>query len=195
MSDRRRNTFILLLVAGLIAASALAVAAKKTRLGLDLKGGVELVYQGRPTPQQPKVDTQAIDRALDVIRKRVDAFGVSEPEIQRSGSDQITVGLPGTKNAQRAVRQVGKVAQLQFYDWEANVLGPDLKPNPSDPNVTGGQSAGQAGGLPYYDAVVLAAKRPPTTNGGRATTNGEYFLVNDKQKKVLAGPAEVPSDL
>jgi len=107
------------------------------------------VYQGRPTPQQPKVDSQAIDRAVEVIRKRVDAFGVSEPEIQRSGSDQIAVGLPGTKNAQRAVRQVGKVAQLQFYDWEADVLGPDLKPNPSDPNVTGGQSAGQAGGMPY----------------------------------------------
>jgi SecD/SecF fusion protein len=195
MSARRRNLFILLIVAGLAIASVAVVMTHSVKRGLDLKGGVELVYQGRPTPQQPKVDSQAIDRAVEVIRKRVDAFGVSEPEIQRSGSDQIAVGLPGTKNAQRAVRQVGKVAQLQFYDWEADVLGPDLKPNPSDPNVTGGQSAGQAGGLPYYDAVVLASKRPPTNNGGRATTNGEYFLVNDKQKKVLAGPVEVPSDL
>jgi SecD/SecF fusion protein len=195
MSGRRRNVLILLLVAGLAMASVAVALTHGVKRGLDLKGGVELVYQGRPTPQQPKVDSQAIDRAVEVIRKRVDAFGVSEPEIQRSGSDQIAVGLPGTKNAQRAVRQVGKVAQLQFYDWEADVLGPDLKPNPSDPAVTGGQSAGQAGGMPYYDAVVLASKRPPTTNGGRATTNGEYFLVNDKQKKVLAGPAEVPSDL
>jgi SecD/SecF fusion protein len=195
MSVRRRNVFILLIVAGLAIASVAVVMTHNVKRGLDLKGGVELVYQGRPTPQQPKVDSNAIDRAVEVIRKRVDAFGVSEPEIQRSGSDQIAVGLPGTKNAQRAVRQVGKVAQLQFYDWEADVLGPDLKPNPSDPNVTGGQSAGQAGGMPYYDAVVLASKRAPTTNGGRATTNGEYYLVNDKQKKVVAGPAEVPSDL
>src|SRR5207248_935842 len=195
MGDRRRNLFILLVVAGLAAASLAILATHSVKRGLDLKGGVELVYQGRPTPQQPKVDSQAIDRALDVIRKRVDAFGVSEPEIQRSGSDQIAVGLPGTKNAQRAVRQVGKVAQLQFYDWEADVLGPNLKANPSDTNVTGGQAAGSAGGFPFYDAVVLAAKRPPTTNNGEAPTNGEYYLVNDQQKKVLAGPAEVPTDL
>src|SRR5205807_4376073 len=151
MSDRRRNWLILGIVALLRVGAAGAIAAKKTRLGLDLKGGVELVYQGKPTPQQPKVTAEAVQRALDIIRKRVDAFGVSEPEIQRSGSDQIVVGLPGTKNAQRAVRQVGKVAQLQFYDWEARVLGPDLKPNSSDPNVTGGQSAGQVGGLSFYD--------------------------------------------
>src|SRR6266513_494111 len=195
MSDRRRNVFILLVVAGLAIASVAVLMTHSVKRGLDLKGGVELVYQGRPTPQQPKVDSQAIDRALEVIRKRVDAFGVSEPEIQRSGSDQIAVGLPGTKNAQRAVRQVGKVAQLQFYDWEADVLGPDLKPNPADPNTTGGSAAGEAGGLPYYDAVVLASKRAPTSNGGKATTNGEYYLVNDQQKKVLAGPAEVPTDL
>src|SRR5881392_2159146 len=147
MSDRRRNLLILGLVALLLVGAAGMIAVKKTRLGLDLKGGVELVYQGKPTPQQPKVTASAVQRALDIIRKRVDAFGVSEPEIQRSGSDQIVVGLPGTKNAQRAVRQVGKVAQLQFYDWEANVLGPDLKSNSSDPNVTGGQSAGSVGGL------------------------------------------------
>src|SRR5205814_9460395 len=100
MSDRRRNLFILLVVAGLIAASVAALLTHNVKRGLDLKGGVELVYQGRPTPQQPKVDTQASDRALDVIRKRVDAFSVSEPELQRSGSDQTLVRLPGPKNAQ-----------------------------------------------------------------------------------------------
>src|SRR3954449_8046176 len=136
MSDRRRNLFILLVVAGLAAASLAILATHSVKRGLDLKGGVELVYQGRPTPQQPKVDSQAIDRAVEVIRKRVDAFGVSEPEIQRSGSDQIAVGLPGTKNAQRAIKQVGKVAQLYFYDWEPNVIGPDGKPDPSNPQVT-----------------------------------------------------------
>ena len=128
MSDRRRNLLILGIVALLLAGAAGAIAIKRTRLGLDLKGGVELVYQGQPTPQQPKVTSEAIQRALDIIRKRVDAFGVSEPEIQRSGSDQIAVGLPGAKNAERAIKQVGKVAQLYFYDWEPNVIGPTGKP-------------------------------------------------------------------
>jgi SecD/SecF fusion protein len=81
VSDRRRNLFVLLLVAGLVAASAVVLITKKTRLGLDLKGGVQLVYQGKPTPQQPKVTADAIQRALDIMRERVDQLGVSEPEL------------------------------------------------------------------------------------------------------------------
>ena len=62
MTDRRRNGLILLLVAGLMAASAVVVATKKTRLGLDLKGGVELVYQAKPTPAQPKITQETLDQ-------------------------------------------------------------------------------------------------------------------------------------
>jgi SecD/SecF fusion protein len=193
MSDRRRNLLILLLVAGLLAASAIVVATQPTKLGLDLKGGVELVYQGKPTPQQPKVTQEALDRAVDIIRERVDLLGVSEPEIQRAGSDQITVGLPDVKNARRAEQQVGKVAQLYFYDWEANVLGPDGKPHPADPKVTGGGAAGSLG-IPRYRALQIAAKRPPS-NPGKATTGTQWYLVNDKQQRVLRGPEEAERDL
>src|SRR5919199_2493126 len=182
MGDRRRNLLILFAVGLLLAGSVVVLLSKKTRLGLDLKGGVELVYQGRPTPQQPKVDSQAVDRAIDIMRKRVDALGVSEPEIQRAGSDQISVGLPGTKNAQRAIKSVGRVAQLFFYDWETSVLGPQGKADPSDASVTGGQSAGQARGLAFYDAGTRAAKRPPP-NQGRASVNGQNFLVSGQQRK------------
>src|SRR5438270_5807933 len=125
MSDRRRNWLILGIVALLLVGAAGAIAAKKTRLGLDLKGGVELVYQGEPTPQVPKVTPEALDRAVDIIRQRVDQLGVGEPEIQRSGSNQISVGLPDVQNIRRAEDQVGSPAQLYFYDWEANALTPD----------------------------------------------------------------------
>ncbi|MGH2981357.1 MAG: protein translocase subunit SecD, partial [Solirubrobacterales bacterium] len=87
MGGRRRNLFVLLFVIGLVGASALVIATKKTQLGLDLRGGVELIYQGRPTPQQPEVTGEAIDRSIDIIRERVDAFGVAEPEISRLGAD------------------------------------------------------------------------------------------------------------
>src|SRR5918998_4265155 len=136
MSDRRRNLFVLLLVAGLIVASVLVMFTKPTRLGLDLRGGVELVYQAEPTPQQPVVNQEALDRAIDVMRERVDRLGVAEPEIQRSGSNQISVALPDVQNAERATEQVGQVAQLYFYDWEPNVLGPGCKPAPNDTDVT-----------------------------------------------------------
>src|SRR5688572_20401679 len=155
MSDRRRNAFILIAVVGLIAASAVVIATQPTRLGLDLKGGVELVYQAKPTPQQPTVDAEAMDRALDILRQRVDKLGVAEPEIQRSGRDQINVDLPDVKNAKRAIDQVGKTAQLFFYDWEPNVIGPAGRPDPTNPQVTQNPIPG------LYDAVLRASKRPP----------------------------------
>ena len=127
MSNRNRNLSILGAVVVLLVLAALVVVpgtplSKSTRLGLDLEGGTELVYEGRPTPQVPKVTPQAVDDAIETMRKRVDALGVSEPEIQRAGATQISVGLPDVQNAQRAQEQVGTTAQLQFYDYEPNVL-------------------------------------------------------------------------
>jgi SecD/SecF fusion protein len=160
MNDRRRNALILLIVLGLIAASVAVIVGKKTRLGLDLKGGVELVYQGKPTAQA-KVDTESLNRAIDIMRKRVDQIGVAQPEIQRSGADEITVALPSVSNASRAQDQVGKTAQLLFYDWEPNVIGPEGKPAPTETTATGGANAGAAQfGLLQYQAVQRAVKRP-----------------------------------
>src|SRR5437763_10410860 len=98
MTDRQRHGFVLLLVIGLIAGSAAVISQMKTRLGLDLKGGVQLVYQGLPTAQTPHVTQDALSRAVDIMRERVDQLGVSEPEIQTAGGDQIYVGLPDVKD-------------------------------------------------------------------------------------------------
>ena len=133
MTDRRRNLIILGIVA-IVLAGALAIvlpgspAQKDTKLGLDLKGGVELVYQARPTPKVPEVTPEAIEDAISTIRKRTDALGVSEPEIQRAGETEISIGLPDVDNAARAEEQVGTTAQLQFYDWEPNVFGNPYQP-------------------------------------------------------------------
>ncbi len=149
MTNRTRNFSILGVVLLLLAAAGFVLATKSTKLGLDLKGGIELVYQGQPTPQVPVVTQQALDDALETIRKRTDALGVSEPEIQRSGRDQISIGLPSVQNAQRAIQQVGSTAQLQFYDWEPNVL---------DPN---GPDVPFAGSKSLYDATEFAQKQKP----------------------------------
>src|ERR671930_2425573 len=132
MSERRRSAFVLLLVLGLIAASAYAITSKSTKLGLDLQGGVQLVYQGQPTAQQPKVTQEALQNSLDIMRERVDAFGVSEPELLLSGQSQIEVNLPGVENAERAAQQVGSTAQLFFYDWDANILDDDCRADPNE---------------------------------------------------------------
>src|SRR5919112_1624264 len=177
MTDRRRNLLILLLVAGLLAASVAVIATKTTRLGLDLKGGVSLIYQAKPT-KQSAVTGEAVDRTLDIMRERVDQLGVAEPEIQRSGEDQIDVSLPDVENADEAAEQVGTTAQLFFYDWEKNVLGPGCRPDPTNQNLTGGPAGGcEAAGVSRYDAVKRASTCQARDYGGESTT--QYFLVDD----------------
>jgi len=206
MVDRVRNRIVLAAVTLLLVGSllvivnvpGLSVLHKQTRLGLDLKGGVELVYQGEPTPQQPTVTQDSLTRAVDIMRKRVDRLGVAEPEIQVSGSNQIDVGLPGVKDERRAEAQVGQVAQLFFYDWEPNVVGPNGRSDPGNQSVTGGGNpeAGVAA-LARYDAVLRASKR---TLGAQscsrpASVGDQYYLVNDTAHTVVAGPEAAPVDL
>ena len=187
MTNRTRNLSILGVVLLLLAAAGFVIATKSTRLGLDLKGGTELVYQGQPTPQVPTVTPQALDDALNTIRKRTDALGVSEPEIQRSGRDQISIGLPDVQNAQRAIDQVGSTAQLQFYDWEANVLGDR------------GPDAPYAGSKALYEAVDVASKQKPKAEKddvppGSDLTPEEADKQNDStgDQYYLFGPDHLP---
>jgi SecD/SecF fusion protein len=187
VSNRRRNIFILVFVALLLVGSGIAIATKKTTLGLDLKGGTELIFQARPTPQNPTISGDDIDRAIEIIRKRTDAFGVSEPEISRLGSDSIRVGLPDVSNAAHASQQVGQTAQLQFYDWEPNVIA-----NPAKTNVPRSESSFSR----LYDAVAIASKQPPECFQNKCTTTGpRYYLFNSQTHAWIAGPAETKKDL
>jgi len=87
---------------------------EKISLGLDLQGGMHLVLKV-DTSQIPEKDrADAADRALEVIRNRVDQFGVKEPSIQRQGEDEIVVQLPGITDRARALELIGRTAQLQF---------------------------------------------------------------------------------
>jgi SecD/SecF fusion protein len=186
MSDRQRNGFILLLVVGLLIASAAVIATQKTVLGLDLKGGVELVYQGKPTAQTPVVTQEALQRAVDIMRERVDQLGVSEPQIQTAGGD-ISVGLPDVKDIARAEKIVGTTARLEFYDWEANALTPNGKTVASQLQLQdaaastisqgGTTSPGDgAGGMTLYDAVKLASKQPAKVSPDNARRGPQYYM-------------------
>ncbi|MGD9694541.1 MAG: protein translocase subunit SecD [Thermoleophilia bacterium] len=119
----RRPLLLLMLVLGLVAASVVAIALRPAVLGLDLQGGVEVVLQGKATEQSP-VNKEAIDRSVEIIRNRVDAFGVSEPEIQTQGSDQIVVALPGADDPERVVDDLIQPAKLLFINYEQNLASP-----------------------------------------------------------------------
>jgi SecD/SecF fusion protein len=189
MGSRRRNLLILLLVLGLTAASAIVIATKPTVLGLDLRGGTELVFQATGTAQNPEPGPDDIERAIEIIRDRTDSLGVSEPEIARIGTDQISVGLPDVENADRAIEQVGTTAQLYLYDFDKNVVPPpDLPRNVQDPNER-----------PYnrlYDAVNDASKRKPECVRDLCTTAGpQFYLFDANTLEYVGGPADKKEDL
>src|SRR5215208_13889 len=190
MGSRRRNLFIVLLVLAILAVSALVIATKPTVLGLDLKGGTQLVYEARKTPQTPTVDAAAIDRAINIIRTRTDKFGVSEPEISRVGATGIQVGLPNVQNAEQAIEQVGKTAQLYFYDLEANIIPPPGAPK--DPTTRPDPNPRAMYTLPdLWSAVQFASKQKPSCLDNECTTTGPtYYLFDAKSHKLLSGPAE-----
>lgn len=97
----------------------------KIHLGLDLQGGSHLVYQAdfKNVSQADKAD--ALNAIRDTIERRVNSFGVSEPLVQVSGQDQIIIELPGIKDINQAIAQIGATPTLEFRVQ-----------NPNPPSVT-----------------------------------------------------------
>jgi SecD/SecF fusion protein len=196
MGRRRRNLFILLFVVGLTAASAVVIASKPTVLGLDLRGGTQLIYQGEETARTPDITPEDIDRAIEIIRERADKLGVSEPEISRLGPKGIQVGLPNVQNAQQAIKQIGTTSQLYFYDFEANVVPPPQKGVPKDPALSPDPNPSIYGFPNLYDAVKFASERKPECFQDQCTTKGPTSYLFDRSSHQLrAGPAAKPKDL
>jgi SecD/SecF fusion protein len=182
---RRRHLFVLLFVLGLIVVSALVITSKKTKLGLDLQGGLELVYQGQPTGTATSVSGQDIEDSINIIEKRINKLGVSEPEVARLGNNEITVSLPGITDANRAAEQVGTTAQLYFYDWEPNLIGPE--------HAIGGHPGQQPPKGPLRDSKKRwkeAARNTKSTENKRLIYTGAYptayqaALLGAEQKSV-----------
>lgn len=92
-------------------------AGQEPLLGLDLQGGVEVVLEPLDTPENLELATQEnLDLSVEILRQRVDAIGVAEPDITTQTGDQnfIIVQLPGIENQDEAVALVGQTAELQF---------------------------------------------------------------------------------
>ena len=103
---------IVAVAAGLLAAS-LAVG-NRPLLGLDLKGGVEVVLVPVDDPERPVAITEGdLDTAVNIIRDRIDGLGVAEPDVTRQGG-RVVVQLPGISDQQRAIDIVGQTAELRF---------------------------------------------------------------------------------
>ncbi|GKQ40644.1 protein translocase subunit SecD [Streptomyces sp. A012304] len=99
---------------GVIAASLFFALTQSARLGLDLRGGTQIVLEAKDSPVG-RADAESTQRALEVLRQRVDALGVSEPSLYRSGQQRIFVELPGVQDPREAAEVIGRTAQLTVH--------------------------------------------------------------------------------
>ncbi|MBN1527025.1 MAG: protein translocase subunit SecD [Candidatus Omnitrophica bacterium] len=140
----------------------------KINLGLDLQGGMHVVLRVDTEKLSPEAKKDALERAVEIIRNRIDQFGVSEMAIQKQGKDRIIVQLPGVTERERALEIIGKTAHLEFKLVSDNPE--DLKKALNNEPVEG------------YEVKYLErerAGREPVLVAKDASLTGEY-IVNAK---------------
>jgi SecD/SecF fusion protein len=112
----RKLIYKILLILGIVGICAFYTfpLEKRINLGLDLQGGMHLLLKVDTSHLSEQAKLDACDRAVEVIRNRIDEFGVRETSIQKQGEDEIVVQLPGVTDRQRAIDLIGKTAMLEF---------------------------------------------------------------------------------
>ena len=150
----------------------------ETKLGLDLQGGLRAEYQALPaggkTPGPGDMQT-----IRDIIERRVNSTGVTEPVVQTQGSDRVVVELPGVSDTETIRKLVGTTGRLDFIPLPAATYGTGTAPGP--------QSAAQGRPLPTPEPVLfsgdqIASANPGTDqNGARAVA----FTLKDEGSKLF----------
>ncbi len=118
---QRRNLWISVLVVVAISLGSFAAvfAAKwSPRLGLDLAGGVSVVY----TAEGQHVSQADLDETVNILNLRVNGLGVSGAQVQTTGKNQISVSIPGVTDAQQVLDQIGQTARMYFRPVECYAL-------------------------------------------------------------------------
>ncbi len=139
MEGKNRIKFLVPVLAIVISfAVFIKPLASTVKQGLDLQGGTHVVLQAKDTPES-KVDDDAINRSIQIIERRVNELGLTEPLIQRQGRDKIIVELPGVKDPEQAINMLGETAMLEFKDMEGNTVltGKDLKDSKASADQSG----------------------------------------------------------
>nr|WP_114165805.1 protein translocase subunit SecD [Exiguobacterium sp. TNDT2] len=121
---------VIMIATIMLAALSTPWVVKNTNLGLDLKGGFEVLYEVQPLEDGDVIDQSAMNATVRAINNRVNVLGVSEPDIRIEDSNRIRVQLAGVSNQNDAREVLSSTAQLTFRDVDDNVLldGKDLAP-------------------------------------------------------------------
>jgi SecD/SecF fusion protein len=158
------------IAAALVGAVMLAIpgspAYKKPTLGLDLRGGIEVVLRAVP-PKGQQVNAAGMQTAQQVMVNRVDKLGVASPNVAIQGGNEIVVQLAGIHNTAKAAKIIGSTGQLQFFDFEK-----DLAP----PSVTG---VGSANPTPHPISSLYSLLKQLQDQAKKGTPE-QYYLFGPK---------------
>ena len=186
------------------------------KLGLDLRGGSQLLLQALPSKLVPEITPTVMNGVETVINNRINSLGVSETLVQRSGKDRLIVELPGVKDPQQAKDRIGTTALLEFKEldrdadgkpvWkDLGLTGADFKHAQAQPMVSGGtwrivfefkpegaRKFGQATSRLVGRQIGIFLDGEPTERGpdGRPLPVEEYDGITVREP-ILAGTGEI----
>jgi SecD/SecF fusion protein len=200
------------IVIALIGAVLLAVPGspiqKKPTLGLDLRGGLEVVLQAVP-PKNHTITPDDMNRSISIMQNRINKLGVSEPEIRKQGKDQIVIQIAGIHDPAAAAKIIGKTAQLMLFDFENDLTGPslDLNGNPVastslyDLLTQVKKQAAKGSPESYYlfrtKSVQVKSTKKTTVTGknGKKTTVTKPTTKTVVKHSLVAGPTNTQKEL
>lgn len=205
-------TVVLIAVIAVLSINPLAT---NLQLGLDLRGGAEVVLQA-VHEDGSAVTAEEMSQLKEVMRKRVDALGVSEPIIQNEGNDRLIIQLAGIDNPNDAIAALGRTARLEFIDPAGNVVisGTELK-DAQGTNINGkvyiALEFSDEGAKKFGEATTLYVGQPisisldgqvisspivqePILNG-RAQIDGNYTLEQAINEAAILKGGALPVDV
>lgn len=186
------------------------------KLGLDLRGGSQLLLQALPSKEVAEITPEVMRGVETVINNRINSLGVSETLVQRAGKDRLLVEMPGVKDPQQAKDRIGTTALLEFKEldmgldgrpvWtDVHLTGSDFKHAQAQPMVSGGTwrivfEFKPEGAKKFGDLTTRLVGRQigifldgvPTERGadGRPLPVEEYRGINVREP-ILAGNGEI----
>ena len=121
VTDRTKNLLTLLAMLVLLGLTAVIAVVRSPVLGLDLRGGLEVILKAVPSDPKNPPTTDQINQAIAIIRSRVDKLGVSEPEIRKEAGNEVSIALAGIKDPKAAASIIGSTGQLYMLDYNGTL--------------------------------------------------------------------------
>jgi SecD/SecF fusion protein len=181
VTDRAKNHLILLAMLVLLGLTGVVAIVKSPVLGLDLKGGLEVVLKAVPNdPKNPPTQDQ-INQAISIIRSRVDKLGVSEPEIRKEANNEVSIALAGIKDPKAAASIIGSTGSLWMLDYQGT-----LEP------IVSKSASGTASYRPSLYALLKAAQNRPNTHPYPGATPEQWYAFDKKTHKRLLNAISQP---